>query len=242
LTNLFAAIRFITIVPAGRADRFEAAGLAPWFPVVGLLLGVLLALFDALASRLWTPPVVALLDTLLLAVLTGAFHLDGLADTADGLFSHRARERALEIMKDSRIGSMGVVALCGVLALKWAGISGLKDGRLLTLILVPAYARSAILFAMRHLDYGRPGGGIGLPFFDRRLTWRSFWAVAATVALSAALGKMALWLNLGFLLVCAAVIGYYKKRLGCVTGDMLGAITEVTEAGLFLIVSIGGGA
>ena len=148
MKNLFAAIRFITILPAGRSEHFDAMGMVPWFPVAGLLLGALLAVFDLAAARLWPVSAVSILDVILLAILTGAFHLDGLGDTADGLFSHRPRERILEIMKDSRIGVMGVVAVVSVLAVKWAGISGLGANRTALLILVPAYARCG--HALRH--------------------------------------------------------------------------------------------
>jgi adenosylcobinamide-GDP ribazoletransferase len=240
MKNLRSAIQFMTILPAGRAGEFDAAGMVPWFPVVGLLLGVLLALFDSLVVRWWDPPIVAVLDAVLLVVMTGALHLDGLGDTADGLFSHRPTEKILEIMKDSRIGAMGVVAIGLVLAVKWAGLSGLHDHRFLSLVLVPAYARCGILLAMRFLEYGRPGGGTGLPFFTRKLGGRRFWALAATMLLSLGLGPAALWLNAGFVLLAAGIIAYYKRRLGCVTGDMLGAMTESTEAGLFLIAAMGG--
>jgi adenosylcobinamide-GDP ribazoletransferase len=241
MKNFRAAIQFLTALPAGGTTEFDAVRMSPWFPVVGLLLGGLLALGDALLARWWSAMTVAVLEVALLVLMTGAFHLDGLGDTADGLFSHRSREKMLEIMKDSRIGAMGVVAICLVLAVKWAGLSGVRDQRLLVLILVPAYARCGILLAMRYLPYGRPDGGIGRPFFDRRLGLRQFGGLAATMALSAGLGLQAVWLNGAFFLLAAAIIGYYRRRLGCVTGDMLGAMTEVTEAGLFLLASIGGG-
>jgi adenosylcobinamide-GDP ribazoletransferase len=240
MKNFRAAIGFMTALPAGRTEEFNAARTVPWFPAVGLLLGGLLALFDSLATRWWSLSTVAVLDVVLLVVMTAAFHLDGLGDTADGLLSHRPKERMLEIMKDSRIGAMGVVAICLVLAAKWAGLSELRDHRLLLLVLVPAYARSGILLAMRFLNYGRPDGGLGLPFFDRSLGLRQFWGVAVTLALSLGLGLQAAWLNLAFFLIVATVIRYYRRRLNCVTGDMLGALTEVTEAGLFLVASLGG--
>lgn len=240
MKHLLAAIRFITIVPAGASNHFDAAGMVAWFPVVGLLLGAALAVFDQGVGRLWGPQAVAAMDVVFLAAVTGAFHLDGLADAADGLFSHRSREKALEIMKDSRIGAMGVVALCAVLALKWAGIGGLDGHRSLLLVLVPAYARGGILCAMRWLEYGRPGGGTGLPFFTRRIGWRQLWALGLTMALSAGLGPAALAMNAGFVLLVALLIAFFKRRLGCVTGDMLGALTETIEAGLFLVASMGG--
>jgi adenosylcobinamide-GDP ribazoletransferase len=240
MKNLFAAIRFITILPAGRSEHFDALGMVPWFPVVGLLLGALLAVFDLAASHLWPVSAVSILDVILLAILTGAFHLDGLGDTADGLLSHRLRERILEIMKDSRIGVMGVVAVVSVLAVKWAGISGLGANRTAFLILVPAYARCGMLFGMRALDYGRPQGGTALPFFSRTLRLRNFWALIPVAILSLALGLPGLTLTIGFTAITAALVADYRRRLGCITGDMLGAMAEVTEAGLFLLAAAGG--
>jgi len=240
MKNLFAAIRFITVLPIGQSEHFDAVGMAPWFPAVGLLLGCALAAFDHAITRIWNPQAAAVLDVVFLAALTGAFHIDGLADTADGLFSHRSRERTLEIMKDSRIGAMGVVAVVSVLAIKWAGLSALATQRAAWLILVPAYSRSAMLIGMARLEYGRPAGGTGHPFFARRLGWRDFGWVFATVLFSLALGGGFLLINAGCLIITAALIAYYRRRLGCVTGDMLGAMAEINEAMLFLLASAGG--
>jgi adenosylcobinamide-GDP ribazoletransferase len=241
MKNLLAAIRFITVLPIGTSEHFDAVGMVPWFPAVGLLLGAALATFDHAAARMWHSQTAAVLDVVFLAALTGAFHIDGLADTADGIFSHRPKERVLEIMKDSRIGAMGVVAVVSVLAVKWAAISGISEHRTALLILVPAYARGAMLFGMRALEYGRPQGGTGLAFFSRKLRPADFWGLVVTVVLSLVLGRGLPAVNAGFFLITAALIAFYRKRLGCITGDMLGAMAEVTEAGLFLIAAMGGG-
>jgi adenosylcobinamide-GDP ribazoletransferase len=234
------AIQFITILPAGKPVPFDPRKMMPYFPAVGILLGIFVAIFDRIALRLWNQPAVALLDVILLAAMTGAFHLDGLGDTADGLLGQRSREKALTIMKDSRIGAMGLVAVVFGLALKWSGIAGLDANRSLLLVIVPAYARSGALFGIRFLEYGRPGGGTGLDFFKEKLELPAFWGLALPVCLSLFLGWKALWLNLCFAIVTATVLFYYKKRMGCITGDMLGAAIEISEAGLFMLVSIGG--
>ena len=233
------AIQFITILPAGKPGPFEPQKMMPYFPMVGILLGGLVAIFDRLALNFWSEPVVALLDVGLLAILTGAFHLDGLGDTADGLYGQRPRDKALAIMKDSRIGAMGLVAIVFGLALKWGGIAGLDVNRALLLIIVPAYARSGILFGIRFLEYGRPGGGTGLEFFNETLKPAAFWGLALPVGLSLFLGWLSLWLNLCFIFIISTILYYYKKRMGCITGDMLGAMIESSEAGLFLFVSMG---
>jgi len=240
MRNFIAALQFITILPLGKAERFDAPKMIPFFPLVGILLGLLVAGFDMGVMEFWTPPIAALLDVMLLAVLTGAFHLDGLGDTADGLLGPRSKDRALEIMKDSRIGTMGLVAIVFGLALKWGGIAGLNYHRTILLIIVPAYARAGILFAIRFLPYGR-SNGIGKPFFDQRPGLKHFWGLVLPVGLSLVLGLKAIWLNLFFAIIVAAILLFFKKRLGCITGDMLGAVTEVTEAGLFLMASLGAG-
>ena len=239
MRNLISALQFITILPLGKARAFDPPNMVPYFPLVGILLGVLVALFDSVVIRLWSPPVAALLDVMLLAVLTAAFHIDGLGDAADGLLGSRSRDKALEIMKDSRIGTMGLVAILFGLALKWGGIANLNAHRSILLIIIPAYARAGILFGMRYLPYGRPDG-TGKPFFQKSLALKHFWGLILPTGLSLIIGLKAIWLNLAFAIIIVSILYFYKKRMGCITGDMLGAMTELTEAGLFLTVSLGG--
>ena len=212
--------------------------MVPYFPLVGILLGLMVALFDSVVLRMWPPPVAALLDVMLLAVLTAAFHIDGLGDTADGLLGPRSRDKALEIMKDSRIGTMGLVAILFGLALKWGGLANLNAHRSILLIIIPAYARATILFGMRYLPYGRPEG-TGKPFFSEKISLKHFWGLFLPIGLSLILGVKAIWLNLAFVIILTMILLFYKKRMGCITGDMLGALVEITEAGLFLMISLG---
>ncbi|MBU1340018.1 MAG: adenosylcobinamide-GDP ribazoletransferase, partial [Proteobacteria bacterium] len=149
-TDLRSAILFITILPAGKNVAYSPLGMIKFFPVVGLIIGGLLLIVDVISSHLWSPFVVAILDVLFLVVVTGAFHLDGLGDTADGMFSHRPKERVLEIMKDSRTGMMGLVAVFCTLAVKTAGIYSIKTigtpfQTLALLLIIPAYSRSAMI-------------------------------------------------------------------------------------------------
>jgi adenosylcobinamide-GDP ribazoletransferase len=237
MRNFFAALRFITILPLGKQKPFDPPGMIPFFPVVGLLLGVMVSLFDLALIRLWPLPVTALLDVLFLVFLTGAFHLDGLGDTADGLYGHRQKEAALAIMKDSRIGVMGLVAIIAGLAVKWAGIANLSENRNLILCIIPAYARAGMIFGMSFLEYGRPDGGTGKPFFDTKIKPTAFWGLLLPIAISIFMGWRGVILNIAYALLVVTLLGYYKKKMNCITGDMLGAMTEITESGLFLIAS-----
>ena len=239
LTDFRSALLFITILPAGKNVAYSPMGMIKFFPIVGLVLGGLLLIFDAGVSLLWPSSVVAVLDVILLVLLTGAFHLDGLGDAADGLFSHRPKERVLEIMKDSRTGMMGLVAIFCILAMKTAGIYSLKTNAaschiLILLLIIPAYSRSAMLFGIRLLHYGRKETGTGRDLFEKELEWKDFVFVSFPVAVSLFLGYRGLVLNIVFLATLFVILVFYKKQLNCITGDMLGAMNEVMEAVLFL--------
>lgn len=240
--NFLSALNFLTVLRIGKNIDFEPTRMIPMFPMTGLLIGMLLFCFDSAASLLWNPAAAALLDVLFLAAVTGALHIDGLGDTADGLFSHRPVEKILVIMKDSRIGIMGLLAVFFGLTVKWMGIAGIEDHRWLYLILIPAYARGAMIFGIRFLPYGRPEGGTGTPFFDTPLDRRAFVWMLIPVGLSFFLGPAAIGFNLAFTAIAGGLLLYYHKRMGFITGDMLGALCELTETMLFFIVAAGGGA
>ncbi len=237
MKGLISAIQFITILRIGKVEHFEPQGMIPFFPIVGLILGVFVSVFDWIVLQLFSRPVASFLDVVVLIVLTGALHLDGLGDMADGLFGHHSREKALSIMKDSRIGAMGLVAIVCVILLKWCGITGLEPQRHLILIIIPALSRGSMLFGIRLLPYGRPEGGTGHPFFSHDLNLAAFAGLAFPLVLALFLGLRGLWLGLAFMVFTGVVLYYYKKRLGCITGDMLGAMTESMESVLFLFAS-----
>jgi len=235
--HLLTAIRFLTVIPGRSDDTFDLQRMSGFFPLVGLLLGGLLLAGDLVFAAIWSAPVAAWLDVVLLALLTGGLHLDGLGDAGDGLLSHRSPEEMLAIMKDSRLGVMGLLAVLFVLGLKWAGLSGLGEERAFALLLVPAFSRLGMLFGLRFLPYGRPQNGIGTGAFSTLLPWSAFWMLGLLVPLALLMGRSGLWLLLGFAGLVLLVLRFYRARLGCITGDMLGAMNEVLEAGLFLLLA-----
>ena len=137
-----------------------------------------------------------------------------------------------------RIGAMALVTVVAALSLKWSGLAGLAQDRFLLLMLIPAYARGAMLFGIRSLPYGRRAEGTGFDLFATPLTRRDFGGLVLVVALSGLLGWPAIWLNLVFILMVFLLLTYYRRKIGCITGDMLGAMTELTESGLFLCMAI----
>ncbi|MBF0413863.1 MAG: adenosylcobinamide-GDP ribazoletransferase [Desulfamplus sp.] len=257
IPELRSAIMFITIIPAGKNVPFSPTGMIRFFPVVGLIIGALLICADTVGSLFWSAPVVALIDVLVLVILTGAFHLDGLGDAADGLFSHRSKERALEIMKDSRTGMMGLVAIFLSLAVKVAGIYSVKIlpygadvflsnstqnffinfHNAAILLIIPSYSRASMLFGIRYFKYGRDKG-TGYDLFEKRLPFEDFIFLLIPVLISLTLGIKCLIINGIFALTVFLIILFYKKKMGCITGDMLGAMCEVTESILFLFAGM----
>lgn len=239
LSDLRACMAFITILPTGKNPVYSPLGMIRFFPVAGLIIGALLVITDFLASMVWTAPAAALVDLIFLVAVTGAFHLDGLGDTADGIFSHRGRERALEIMKDSRTGMMGLVAVVLGLAVKFAGIWSVKTScspaqTMAIFFLVPSFSRASMIFGIKYLNYGRKNEGTGKDLFDRPLNKKDFSLCLIPLIISLFLGFRGIILISGFALGCFAVLIFYKKKMDCITGDMLGAMTEVMEAWLFM--------
>jgi adenosylcobinamide-GDP ribazoletransferase len=232
-----AALQFLTVLPLGQ-PVYEPRRMLPFFVPAGFVIGVLLTLTDAAASLIWGPATRAALDILLLIIVTGALHLDGVADTGDGLFAHHSPARALEIMKDSRVGAMGLTAVAGTLLVKYAALFELNHGRTMCLLLIPAFARAGVAIAVRWLPYGRPDGGLGHPLFDAPVTAADVIGLLVICALALVMGARGILLVGGFFIIVAGIVYYYRKRMGCITGDMMGALIEWTETGLFLTAAM----
>ncbi len=235
--GLQSAIQFLTIIPCPERHAFDARAALPFFPLCGLGIGVILVVIDALATLFWPRPVVAMIDVVALATMTGALHLDGLADTADGLYGRREPEKILSIMKDSRVGAMGVVAVFCCLALKWVGITYMTVDYKIWLLITPAYARAAVLFGTRALPYGRPGGGTAHDFFHPPLKIMDFWGLGLMIPISMLASWQCISVNAGFAFIVLTVVWWYRHKINMITGDMLGALIEITETGLFMLAA-----
>jgi adenosylcobinamide-GDP ribazoletransferase len=229
------ALRFLTVIPvrwqAERdGDYFQQS--IYYFPLVGLLIGCGAMVLTTVAGPLLPPLVMAFVVLFYLSAISGFLHLDGVADSADGLLSARPREKSLEIMKDSRTGAMGVVMLVCVMLGKFAALSSLSLSLLLTASLViPVAGRCAILVTMATMRYARPEGGIGGLFYSARARTAACIGSVFLVAISVLVAN---WKFAG--IVCLMVFltvfsfsSFCQKRLGGVTGDTLGATCELTE-------------
>jgi adenosylcobinamide-GDP ribazoletransferase len=240
---LLAAWRFLTVVPVpgdwGTAED-DLARSVPWFPVIGLLLGAVAAGLAYALAFVAPPLVVAAAMVVVLLSFSGGLHLDGLADTADGFFSSRSRERILEIMKDSHIGAMGVIAMVCVLLVKFAALASLPATRLWpAALLMPLAGRSALVMHVALLPCARPSG-LGAIFYRRQPRWAALWAMGLLAAVAwSILGAC----GLGIWAACVAMVlvlsAYVRRKIGGATGDTLGAICEVVEIVPALVLTLG---
>lgn len=249
LRLFFTALQFLTRLPVPAWVGFEPAWLArcaPYFVPVGALVGAVSAAVLAAASGLWPPAVAAGLAMAASIYITGGFHEDGLADTCDGLGGAVSRERALAIMKDSRLGSYGALGLVLVLGLKAAALVALLgQGALcaaLTLVWAQGSSRVLPVALMAALPYAgdaehakaKPlAGGVGRA--DLALT--AGFALALSALAACCRPALLPGLALGWLLalaVAAWMRRWLQRRLGGYTGDTLGACQQLGELALLL--------
>lgn len=241
--GLISAIRFLTVIPLPfRKDApFAAQAAVPFFPVAGLGVGMILALLDWFFGWCFNPVLAAALDVAVMVGLTGALHIDGLADSGDGLFSHKPTLKALEIMRDSRVGAMGMATVIVVLMLKFAALTSIGPHRLLLLLLVPALARTGLVFAMLRLPYLRKEDGLAGDFFVSSPPGLFIVVLALILAALVFIGLTGIIIIAGYVISTALIILFYRKRMGGVTGDMLGAMIETQETLLFILAAINTG-
>jgi adenosylcobinamide-GDP ribazoletransferase len=232
-------VQFLTRVPLGLRPptHKEIIQAQPWFAAVGLLIGLILLVVDRLAMRALPGASVDVLLVVTLVAITGALHLDGLADAADGLWGGAMPERRLEIMRDPHRGSFAIVAVVSVLALKWAGFSAIpSDVRVEAIVLVPCLARLAMLVCIAAFPYAR-SDGLGAGMREKSpptLIAGGLMALIASIALLGAGGAAAV----GVALICGLAAGWYATRLlRGVTGDIYGATVEITEAVTLLFIA-----
>ena len=209
-----------------------------YLPIVGLLLGMLNAIFFALAYQVFAPTVAMTLVLILNVCLTGAFHLDGLADTCDGIFSGRSRERILEIMHDSRIGTNGAVAVGLDLLLRFACLSSLDlQQTILALLSAPILSRSLNPILMR-TKYAREKG-LGNLFIGKikpiNLYQSLLWGGLFVVVINGIVcGSILYFASIGFVLCYK---WYIVRVLEGMTGDTLGCGNELGEIVVMLLFS-----
>ena len=242
MSSFSLAWQFLTILPWRKSDIETTPQLLgrsmAYYPAVGLLLGLIL--WPAhWALYLFLPR--ALCDGLILlalVILTGALHLDGLADTLDGLAAGKAPEERLRIMKDHRVGTFGVVGLILVLGLKFLALHSLLTqdvGRALLVALT--LSRWSMVQLTYRAPYARREGGLGLPFKEN-LKKREV-VIATITSLAVSFFILRFWGAMLWFLVGIGTLlfqSFFEKKIGGITGDILGAANETNEVLALILI------
>ena len=238
--GFLAAVQFLTRIPVRTRQAPDLAVAVVWFPVVGALIGAIVGGAVAGLGEFVPAAVAAAVGVLLGIAVTGAFHEDGLADTADALAGGWTRERRLEILADPRHGSYGVAALCGSIVLRVVAVAALAPASVTAfggLVAAHVLARGAAVATMAVMPLAKPDGlGAG---YARAVT-ASRAAAASIVAVGIATLATGWWAGplAGAAVAAAALVAFFAWRtIGGITGDVLGAIEQLAECSVLVVVA-----
>ena len=237
------AMQFLTIIPLPfdtRCQKEDLGRATACFPLVGLTIGGLLAGLYWLVAPWLNRSLTAALLIATLAAVTGALHLDGLADVCDGLAARGNRERFLAVMKDSHVGAAGAAGLALGLLLKWQALLAVPAGiTWQALLLFPLLGRFAQVLALGGARHARQDG-LGATIIQGMATRHLLLALCCTVAACLLLlpvkGMIALTVVFAVTLI---IKGYFQNRLGGLTGDIIGCISEIAEIAALIVFSAG---
>lgn len=252
LRQLKIATGFLTILPSGQVvySKEEIAESASAFPLVGLLQGLLLAITAYCLHNSFSAYLVAGIIETLYIFTTGAFHLDGLSDTFDALASRKDRTGMLEVMKDPASGPVGVVAIVLVIVLKILLIGNMTENTYewwVYLICFPVIGKWSMVTSIHYGDSARPDGlGMIMVFYHKRKHFIQsiFYTTIIFTALILIESESATSIIPALLCVyifVRLVTRYFNRRLGGITGDILGMIAEVSEVVFLIVVILAGG-
>lgn len=236
-------LQFMTTIPL----RFDLKATAEDYgkglvfaPLIGLVIGGILAGCWYVLSLIFPAAVTAVLVMIIYIILTGGLHLDGLGDTFDGLFSGRTRDRMLEIMRDSRVGTNAVLALVSVLLLNIVVIYSLQGKMiLLVLLLFPAAGRIGSLVSAGISKYARIGEGLGKSFIDCcGMSHVAAGLVLHLLVFYFAAGIYGLIAGFATAFTAFIVTRLFSRRIGGATGDILGAVCEINQTIFLLLVMV----
>ncbi len=237
--DFLAALQFLTILPVKRSFSNEQIGRgAAYFPLVGAIIGLILCGLHYLLGLLFPTGLVNALLLGALVMLSGGLHLDGLADTIDGMAGHRTPERRLEIMHDSRIGGIGAVGLFLILIIEYIALNSIPEKWILfTLLLAPTVSRWAMVNSIFTYPYAR-SEGLGKAF-KQGVGWKELlFASLVTLILAVILFKIAgLVILAGTWLIITGACLYFKGQLHGLTGDTYGAVNEIALIAVLLTIN-----
>jgi len=241
--KFLAAWQFLTSIPlpGSRGAGPEKLGQsAVYFPVVGLIIGGILAGIYWLLGFILPPALVNALLIVFLVAITGALHLDGFVDTCDGMSVQRNVEDRLRIMHDSRAGAFGIIGVVLLLLVKYAALSNVPGSLMIAVLLfMPVVSRWTMVYAVFAYPYARPSG-LGR-VLKEGTGWRSF-TIATMITLCVVGALFPLWhlsglvIMAGIWIITVVMAAVFKRRFAGLTGDNYGAINEVAEVCTLILV------
>lgn len=240
--DLKISLQFLTVFPFEKKE-IEPENLGrsiPYFPLAGLILGILSTISYMIFSLILPRGICDILVLLVLVLLTGGLHLDGLSDTLDGLGFGKDRESSLRIMKDSRIGAFGAVGLIFAILIKYLSLYHIESSSVDNiLLLMPLYGRWSVLVLGYKSQYAGLENGVGKAFVEE--TTKGRYLKGFLIALFASLiifGIRGLFILAVIFVFVSLLRQYFKKRLGGITGDVFGAVIETSEITALLLTLI----
>ena len=246
--SFLAALKFLTSIPIlwGRdATRRELGLSVVYFPVVGIIIGGILAGVAWLLGLILPQAVVNALIIVLLAVLTGGLHLDGFADTCDGIGGQKTVESRWQVMRDSRVGGFGVIGVCLILLVKYISLNSISVSLLpVALILMTVTSRWTMVYAIFAYSYARPEG-LGKIYKQEVRRWMFALATVITLAVAFGLAHLpdvsysylaGLTVVGGTWVIIMAAAEYMKRKFAGLTGDNYGAINEIAEVSVLILL------
>jgi len=242
MKSFLLALQFLTIAPIRiKKIRDEHMGWAiVYFPVIGLLLGLVLCGVNyLLISAQFDPLAVNIILVVLLIAITGALHLDGLSDAFDGLFSGKKGQEILNIMRDPHVGSMGVLAVISILLLKISFLSAVRpETKNLALLLMCVLSRWSMALSLFSFPYAREDGKakIFVVGMNKKIfVAATLMAIGVTFIISRTIGPIAFALTAVFAYLADL---WVKKKIGGITGDTIGAVSEVSEIVVLFVIIV----
>jgi adenosylcobinamide-GDP ribazoletransferase len=233
MRTLLGAISFLTIIPV-RAETAPPGRSAALFPLVGAILGAAGAFIYLEAAKVIPGSLAALLTVAFWTLISGTMHEDGLADIADALRAGRTQEKMLAILKDSRIGTFGAVAIVLSFVARWQAVEQIGDPRILQILIAAQAVPRAAMVALAWIS--RPvGTGLGLAFASTLTTPSALLAIAQGILAAFLSGPRAgIVIVAGSYAVIRIARWYFYRRIGGVNGDCLGATEQILE--IFILV------
>lgn len=243
--SFFAALQFLTSIPLpGRREPHpeELGRAVTFFPLVGLIIGAILAFLNWLLTFILPAALVNALLLVALVIVTGALHLDGFVDTCDGIAGHKSVEERWRVMRDSHAGAFGIIGVVLLLLVKYASLNSIPPTLMTaTLLFMPVVGRWAIAYAIFAYPYAHQAG-LGTAF-KANTRWPQFtFATLITFAIAIALFPIfslaGLFIIFGVWIIATALSFYFKYKFSGLTGDTYGAINEVAEVAALIITSL----